>query len=1009
MLIVPVLILIINPVTIAQVAQSELSVGSDYDKAMELFGKEKYAAAINLFDNYIAGEGDIKSITLSEALYFRAISSVRLFNPDAEYRIVNYIRKYPESPRLNDARMELAGYFYQNKNHRKAITYFEEVNRQDLKADELPSYFFRLGYSHYLRGDKSRALLMFSEIKDIDTEYTPPALYYFSQIAYEKQMYETAFEGFERLKEDDTFGPIVPFYIVQILYMRKDYDRILEMGPGMIKSAPAERAIELYRFIGDAYFNKEMFVEALPYLEKFSAESKIGGREDKYQLGYTYYKTGQIDKAIPILLAISSGSDILSQNIWYVLGDCYLKKGDKKRAQFGFAQASKLNHDKRIAEDALFNYAKITLETSYSPFGEAIASFQEYIDLYPGSPRIEEAYNYLVSTYLQARNYRAALASLDKIKTRDVKMEEAYQRVAFYRGLELFKNIEMQAAIDMFDKSLKFEKYDRQLRARATYWRGEANYRLGNYEAAKVDYQTFMGIPGSMLLSEYNLVRYNLGYSFFNLEDYNNAISHFKAYENSVATAKPEMIADTRNRLGDSYYITTQYPQAIEFYDKVIDFGKTDADYAMFQKGFSLGLTENHRQKADVLSTLLVRYPSSPYVPNAIYERGRAYMLLEDSQRSEADFNTIINSYSATPFAPRAMVQLGLLYFNLGDNQKAVAQYKMVIEKYKSTPEARYALTGLKTAYVEMNDVESYFAYMKGLQGYGDINLSEKDSLLYSSGESLYMASDYERASNVFTNYLADYPAGIFRQNAQYYLAESLLRAGKKQEALKLFDAVAAAPNNEFSEQSISSAGSIAYELEDFNASYNYYLRLNQVAITPATHTEALRGLLRSAWQLGDAAKTIDASSKIIASINLPEELTREAIFMKAKANYSLNNFDEALIDFRKLSWEVVSSEGAEAKYRVAEILYNKGQSDESDKVISEFIDQKSPHQFWMARMFILLADISAKKGDLIQARLTLESLRDYYTIDNDGIMDEVRARLDTMAQAAKNAANPQQ
>jgi len=50
-----------------------------------------------------------------------------------------------------------------------------------------------------------------------------------------------------------------------------------------------------------------------------------------------------------------------------------------------------------------------------------------------------------------------------------------------------------------------------------------------------------------------------------------------------------------------------------------------------------------------------------------------------------------------------------------------------------------------------------------------------------------------------------------------------------------------------------------------------------------------------------------------------------------------------------------------------------------------------------MGRMFILLSDISLKKGDQLQARATLESLRDYYTIDNDGILDEVKARLTEM------------
>ncbi len=121
---------------------------------------------------------------------------------------------------------------------------------------------------------------------------------------------------------------------------------------------------------------------------------------------------------------------------------------------------------------------------------------------------------------------------------------------------------------------------------------------------------------------------------------------------------------------------------------------------------------------------------------------------------------------------------------------------------------------------------------------------------------------------------------------------------------------------------------------------------------------------------------------------------------MKAKANYSLNNYDDALIDFRKTATEVISVEGAESKYRVAELLYRKDQLDESEKIISEFIDQNTPHQFWMARMFLLLADISVKKGDKLQARATLESLRDNYSIDNDGILDEVKAKLDALNQS---------
>ena len=978
----------------SQVSFLGKEMNSEFYRGMELFNKEKYPAAIRLFDSFIESNDGTNKILLAEAEYYSAIAALRLFNPDSEYRMIMYISTHPESPRINEARLTLADYFYQNKNYRKAAVYYETVNRQELSPEKLAEYFFRFGYSLYIKGDKPEALLMFSEIKDIDTEYTPPAVYYFSHIAYEQKMYQTALDGFMRLKEDETFGAIVPFYIVQMLYLQKDFDGILKMAPDLIKSAPKGREIELFRFIGDAYYNRENYKEALPYLEQYSTGAKASGREDKYQLGYCYYKTGELDKAIKVFLETGVRSDLLSQNIWYLLGDCYLQKGDKKRSQFAFGEASKMEFDKKLKEEALFNYAKLTYETSYSPFGEAIAAFQEYIDLYPGSERIEEAYNYLVGTFMQIKNYRAALAALDKIRNKDTRLEEAYQRVTFFRGLELFKNMEIESSIDLFNKSLKYEKYNKEIRARAIYWRGEANYRLGQYNDAKADYEQFMGIPGSSSLSEYNLVRYNLGYSLFNLKDYANALNHFRNFETGVINVKPEVLADTKVRIADCYYITTNYPMAVSYYDKIIDYGKIDTDYAMFQNGFCLGLMNNQKGKVDILTNLTTRFPSSSYIPNAIFERGRAYLVMEDYRRGENDFNTVIADYKSSPFVPRAIVQLGLLYYNLGDDQKAISQFKKVIENYKSTPEARYALTGLKNTFVDMNDVEAYFAYVKTLDGYGDVNIAEKDSLLYASGENLYMTGKCDKASEVLRNYLKEFQNGSFRLNAQFYLAECLNSAGNRDEALSLYQEVIRIPNNQFMEQSLDAASSILYDKEDFPAAFDYYERLEKVAETSESKLIALRGQLRSAYQEGDAQKTIRAADKIKSSAIMPEESEREATYMSGKAYYSLNEFEEALRDFRKVATEVTSIEGAESKYRVAELLDKKGMTAESEKIITEFIDQNTPHQYWMARMFLLLADISIKKGDSLQARATLQSLKEYYTIQNDGILDEVKAKL---------------
>jgi TolA-binding protein len=981
----------------AQVSFTGNELGSEYNNALELFNKEKYAAAIYLFDSFVKNETDKNSIQVINAEYYSAIAAINLFNADAEYRMATFIGKYPEDHRLNEAQFALGNYFYHDKNYSKAVLYFDAVNRQKLENEQLPEYFFRYGYSLYSSGNLDKALEMFAHIKDVDNEYTTPALYYFSQIAYERQMYQTALTGFMKLRNDETFGSIIPFYIVQILYINKDYDGILEMAPALMQSAPQERRIELYRFIGDAHYNKGNYREALPYLERLY-ETNVSEREDRYQLAYCYYKTGNIDNAIRLFSEIAVRNDLLTQNVWNLLGACYLEKGDKNRARPAFGEASKMLFSKEIAEESLFNYAKLSYETSYSPFGEIIETFTRYIEQYPNSVRIQEATDYLVSAYLEARNYRAALASLDRVANKNQRLEEAYQRVAFFRGLELFSNLELEAAIDMFGKSLIYERYNRPLRARAIYWRGEAWYRISNYNNAKTDYEAFMGIPGITNLDEYRLIRYNLGSALFNIGEYATALNHFRAFETSAGNnQRPEVMADALNRIADCYFIATNYRTAIQYYDRVIAAGIVDVDYAMYQKGFALGLVNDNRGKVDVLTALRTRYPNSAFMPNVIFERGRAYVTLANARNGEADFNAVISDFPNSPFAPRAIVQLGLLYYNMGDNQRAITQYKKVIENYKSTPEARDALTGLRNSYVDINDVEAYFAYVRSVDGIGDVSVSQRDSLTFISGENLYIRNEYARAAEALSNYLNEFSNGSFRLNAKYYLAETYLQLRRKEEALRLFKEISAEPNNQFLEQALMATAGLLFENEDFDEAITYYRRLETVATSDANRLNAIKGELLSASFIGDVQTTINAVNKMTNLPHVPEELLREAIFVRAKAYYSIDRFDDALADFRRVATEVISAEGAESKYRVAELLNRQNRTAEAERTATEFIDMKPPHQYWMARVFLLIADISQKKGDVLQARATLQSLNDYYAIDNDGILDEVKAKLSAL------------
>jgi hypothetical protein len=79
------------------------------------------------------------------------------------------------------------------------------------------------------------------------------------------------------------------------------------------------------------------------------------------------------------------------------------------------------------------------------------------------------------------------------------------------------------------------------------------------------------------------------------------------------------------------------------------------------------------------------------------------------------------------------------------------------------------------------------------------------------------------------------------------------------------------------------------------------------------------------------------------------------------------------------------------------------GEYEKAEKEVFEFIDQNSPHAYWMAKIFLLLADVSVQKNDLFQARHTLISLLDYYTVKDDGIIELAKEKLKIVEELEEN------
>jgi TolA-binding protein len=367
---------------------------------------------------------------------------------------------------------------------------------------------------------------------------------------------------------------------------------------------------------------------------------------------------------------------------------------------------------------------------------------------------------------------------------------------------------------------------------------------------------------------------------------------------------------------------------------------------------------------------------------------GRSYVTLGRNEQAVNSFKKLLVDHPNSAYVSRTLLQLGLVYYNMDRGKEALEYYKKVVSDFPSSSDARNALTGIKNVYVDMGDADGYITYTGSIGSMGNMSRSEKDSLTYKVAENAYMSDNCERAATTLNSYLEQFPQGNFRINANFYLAVCHLRSENYDEAMKGFEYVIAQPRNMFSEQALMSASAIYFNQEKFEQSLASYQRLESEAEIKSNLLDARIGIMRCYYRLKNYKEAITAGQKVLENKDLPPERIRETQFIVAQSYRENKDSANALTEYRKVAKEVSSTEGAESKYHIIDILVQQNKLKEAEDEIFDFVDKSTPHQYWMAKSFIRLSDIYVAKKDEFQAKYTLQSVIDNYDSKDDGIIE---------------------
>lgn len=956
---------------------------AEYNRALELFQNKQYQAAQNLFEK-IKNETDDIFIE-SDAAYYIANTAARLNQSHADVLMEEFVDKYPFSLKRNSAQLEIANFHFDSGRFSQAQRWYDQSDVSVMSAEEKERYYFNMGYIHFKANRNDEAVESFNKVTNSD-KYGSQAKYYLGFIAYEGDDYETASEIFEEVKDEEQYGKEVSYYQADMNFKQGNFQQAITLGKSQYDNAAPQEKNQLSKIIGESYFNLKQYDEAIPYLTAYRGTRGKWTNTDYYQLGYAYYQQGDYQKAIGEFNKIIGGKDDVAQNAYYHLAESYLKLDQKQQALNAFKNASEMDFSSEIREDAYLNYAKLSYEigNSYKPTPEVILDF---LKEYPSNTANSELRELLIDSYLVSGNFKDALELMET--NREFYNKEAYQKVAFYRGLELYAANNYQEALNVFEKSLK-EPHQPIYTARATYWKAESQYHLNQFENALSSYKKFNQMAVAKQTSEYKNLNYNLGYGYFKLRNYPEAISSFKSFVNTPQVENSYK-KDAYLRIGDSYFVTSSYWPAMENYNEAITISGKD-DYAHYQKAISYGFVDRTERKIEELIIFIRNYITSVYRDDALYELGNTYISQNQPQKAIETYDKLISEIPQSSFIPQALIKQALLYNNEGNSTRALAIFRKVVDDYPSSSEAMQAVSAAKNIYVAEGRVNEYADWVKNLNfvEFGD---TELDDSTYLAAEQPYMDNEMSEAKKRFEHYLKQFPEGRHAIKANFYLGQIYFNEKNTDKALPHFEYVANKERNAYTEQALARASELYLGKQDYDRALDYLKRLETKADFPQNKMFAQTNIMKASYELGQYTETVIYAEKVLANNQINNAIRSDAQVFIARSAMKTGDENKAKNAYSEVQKIATGNLAAEALYYEAYFKNKEGKFEASNQVIQKLAKDYSGYKLYGAKGLTLMAKNFYALNDSYQAVYILESVISNFQ-EFPEVMEEAQAEL---------------
>lgn len=1000
--------------SMAQITEKRWALSERYNKCLELYNEACYAGASQLLVDYmdeLSNSSHVNRNDLlkkSELLYAKC--AVKMEKINGEQLITSFVNSYSPEPIASGALLEMANFYFNNKEYENAEKYFNKINGYSLGKEEKDELLFKRAYLLFAKKQFASAKSKFGLLNRHEGPYYQESSYYYGLCEFYQNNYDQAIKEFKKLESSRRYNKYIPFYISQILFKQKQYNELIQYATQQLDDNHQLRnRNEINQLIGQSYFELGDYSSALPYFQYFIERENRLRIEDFYQAGFVYYQNKKYNKAKRYFEQLGSAESEISQNGLYHLADCYIKLGDKNSARNAFFKVSQWDYNTEIQDISAFNYAKLSYELNYD--NDAIAALQNISNT---SAYYKESQELLSQLFLDSKNYKKSEDILSKMDNKSPALKRAYQRVKYYRGLEEVQDQNWNMATSYF-LTVSKSSHDSETQAKSCFWLGDILHREAKYQESANWIDKYFLLSRGMEMDEFTdeaLALYIQGYNFIKQLNYSNAKDYFnrcivRLNRNKYQTKyiKDQILPDAYLRLGDCYFKENDYAKALNNYNQVNMSNNQNYVYALYQKSIIKGLKGNRVDKLIDLERITEKYQDSNYADDALYELGISYLEIGELNKGRIPLEKLVQNYkNRSDLINNAYLKLGLVAYNQGSTSGAIEYYKSCLENNPSSSERQNALIALKEIYIDdLGEPDSYFALIENTTGQSTSE-SAKDSLTYSVAQKKFDNADYKGAITAFSKYLSQFPRGIFAVEALFYRGESNFVEKDYDSALADYRSIILKGQSVRLEKSLKKAALISYNhQEDFEEALKYYVQLDKVAQSQEKRFLAEIGAMRSAYKVGNTTILEEMAQKVISNALANNEQKGIAHYYLGKMNYDRRKTADASKNFSETDRLISNVFAAEARYLMAEIEFQTGNVTSAKEKCMSANRANGAFTYWLAKGVILLSDILVAEGDYFNAQAALESLLENYSDDQD-LITIGKAKLDLIKE--KNSEN---